>query len=128
MDAPKYLWDLLDRELRYSHTELLKKVATKYNLPLEEMISEFIPKQTPLVPAKQVPIVIHKKMPPKQEPQEQDRCFARVWNRGKGGRCTRARTNDCDYCAQHVKHRKHGDMREEAPREMYPKRKNTYFL
>jgi len=30
-----------------------------------------------------------------------DRCMARVWNRGQGGQCSRRRTEDSELCGQH---------------------------
>lgn len=128
MDAPQYLWDLLNRELIFSHTELLRKVATKYDIPFAELVDEFIPKNAKLIPNKEQPIMIHKKMKPKKEPSDDTRCCARIWNRGKGGRCTRSQAPNCEYCLQHSKDRKHGDFRESAPREIYPKKKQLMFV
>jgi hypothetical protein len=125
MDAPQYVWELLERELHRCQAELLRRVAERHGLVFEELLSEFL---TPspaahLVPNRDVPIVIHKQLRPKPVAPEQGRCFARVWNRGKGGQCSRARQPSCEYCVQHAAHRKHGDVRETPPRDLYPKHK-----
>lgn len=128
MDAPQYLWDLLDRELRKSHIALLQKVATKYNLDFDKLEAELLPPVAKLVSNKETPIEIRRKARPKGEAPEDDRCCARIYNRGKGGRCSRTKQEGCDYCKQHVKDRKHGDIRQEVPRDIFPKQKQLLFV
>lgn len=128
MDAPQYLWDLLEHELHLSHLALLEKVAARFDIPLEELEREVMPHGIRLVPNKETPIVIKRSMRPKPDAPQEERCFARIWNRGKGGQCTRRRPEGCDFCSQHVHTRKHGDIREEVPRSIYPKKKKLLFV
>lgn len=128
MDAPQYLWGLLERELRRSHRELLSKVATKHNLSLEDLERDFLPSTIEFVPNKKVAITIRKKLAPSPPAPEESRCHARVWNRGKGGQCTRKCADASEYCSQHKDQRKHGDMREKPPRHMYPAQKRTLYV
>jgi len=119
MDAPAYLCNLLELELYRVQKSLLQDVATKYNLPYEELVQEFLASPLRMVPNKSISIVVKKKIDPKPAPPDDHRCHARVWNRGRGGQCTRPHKPENEYCAQHLVHRKHGDVRDKPDRTVF---------
>jgi hypothetical protein len=108
--------------------DLLRRVAATYNIPVEELQQQFLNKPTTLVPNKDNPIEIRRKSRPKHEAAVEERCFARIFNRGKGGRCTRKHQDGCEFCYQHAQHRRFGDIRNEPPRDLFPKRKQLLFI
>ena len=130
MKAPQFIFDLLDGELRRCQIELLEKVAAKYGLECEELVREFVPMPTTtLVPASDVEITIHKKWKPKPIPPASERCLARIWNRGRGGQCTRPKKSEKSecYCIYHEKHRRYGDIREAPDLSQFPKKHSVLY-
>lgn len=130
MKTPQFIFDLLDGELRRVHVELLEKVAAKYGLDHAKLVEEFVPvPTTKMVPSNDVEITIHKKWKPKPLPMDEDRCQARIWNRGRGGQCTRPRKtekSEC-YCIYHEKHRRYGDIREAPDLTQFPKKHTILY-
>lgn len=125
--TPQFILELLDKELRRVQTDLLKKVATKYNLDHEELVTSFLSSPLKLTPTKDVSITVIKKINPSAPPKADHRCMARIWNRGRGGQCTRARREDSDYCTHHVSHLKHGRIDDKVPRELYPAHSSALY-
>jgi cytochrome c553 len=126
MEIPGFIFDLLSEELKNSHISLLKKVATKYALNENQLIEEFVQNVT-ITPNTTVAISIKKDYQPKETAEKCIRCMARVWNRGKGGQCTRLRKNNEDYCGQHMTDRKHGRIDEKVPRELFPNKASALY-
>lgn len=117
MNVPAFLFDCLQQELYSLQLTLLEKVATKYDLPLEEL-------QTLIQPTSldtQSNVYICKKQKGKPIPEIDQRCMARIWNRGKGGQCTRTRLEECQFCCQHKNKQKHGIITDKPPLEVYNK-------
>lgn len=109
-------------------SKLLQKVANKYQLSHQTLLEEFLPDPTlHLIPASCENIVVKKKQTRKQPTPEDERCCARIWNRGKGGQCTKRQVDGSDYCKAHLSNRKHGDFRDAVPREIYPHRSAVYY-
>jgi hypothetical protein len=102
-------------------------VASKYNLSHADLVDEFLTPHLQIIPTATEKITVKKKKNPPPPAPEEERCWARIWNRGKGGQCTKRRVEDHDFCKAHLKQRKHGDFREEVPREIYPHRSAVYY-
>jgi hypothetical protein len=130
MDAPSFIFDLFEKELKNIQSELLCKVATKYGLDEDELITTFLEdNKLKLIPNNNITVVITKK---KHKDKDQDdegrcRCRARVWNRGKGGQCTRY-VQEGNYCAQHTAHRKHGTIDDKADPKIFPKNPTAIYI
>lgn len=137
MDVPHYILDLLTEELREMQIKLLKKVATRHGLDHAGLVAEFAPPPdtaVAIVPNTEIAITVQKTQPRRTPKSGDNRCMARVWNRGKGGQCTRARCNGtgvagaddsgagADYCSQHIEKRKHGRIDESVPKDTFPKK------
>jgi hypothetical protein len=121
MDAPNFIFELFQNELENMQKTLIRKIANKYKLDEAEIINEFIPTRSlKLVPNTKVSVVVKKKLETKQVPESKSRCVARVWNRGKGGQCTRLKHEDCEFCTQHKSNRKHGRIDEKADKTIFP--------
>lgn len=125
MDTPAFIFGLIDEELKRIKIDLLKNVATKYNLELSELISEFIEdKKEKIVPPKEVKITVKKTLTPRKPVEKDLRCMARIWNRGKGGQCSKYRSvmNNklCEFCTNHLYYQKHGRIDEAVPRDLFP--------
>jgi hypothetical protein len=118
MDVPSFLFELLEKELTNIQEKLLEKVAKKYDLSETELKEEFL---TPLkvIPNTNTKVVICKKQKGRKIPLDECRCMARIWNRGKGGQCTRKRKGENEYCCQHIEKRKHGDIREMPSKKVF---------
>lgn len=127
MDTPQYLLQLLEVELYEAQSKLLQRVANRYQLSHTELVEEFLSPQLVLIPNATEKITVKKQKNPKPPAPEEERCWARIWNRGKGGQCTKRRLEDSDFCKAHLSRRKHGDMREEVPREIYPYRSAVFY-
>lgn len=139
MEVPYFIFEIFEKELRNIQINLLKKVATKKGYSdseLEELCNEFLPEQSnlKLVPNTKTRIHIQKKNAESVVPKNEERCMARIWNRGKGGQCTRARfcneeaNNELsEYCSQHIKNRKHGRIDEKPSEEIFPKDSKSLY-
>ena len=118
MEVPAFLFDLLNHQLREVQSELLEKVAKKYQLDVAGVKAEFLG-DIVLVPEKKEKVIICKKQKGRKLPCDDQRCMARIWNRGKGGQCTRFRKEGAEFCCQHLEKRKHGKISEEPPKEVF---------
>lgn len=135
MNTPSFIFDMFEKELVRMQTELLSKVATKYNLNEAELVETFItgtgqPLALALVPNNSVTVVVQKKKNRTEKAivADESRCVARIWNRGKGGQCTR---HVCDhsprYCSQHQTNRKHGDITNRVDAKLFPKNPTAIY-
>jgi hypothetical protein len=130
MEVPQFIFELFEKELRSIQIELLKKVATKHGLNIEEVVADFLPEHLKIVPNTKTRIQVKKKHAPAEPPKAEVRCMARVWNRGKGGQCMRERLNNtrkCEYCSQHEKNRKHGRIDEQPSQKIFPQKANAVY-
>lgn len=104
--VPDFLLELLEAELRGIQERLLQRVAQQYNLNVQELIDKMLPPKPLQVVLDNVQVV--KKSAPRREAEV--RCQARVWNRGRGGQCTRA-CKVGDLCTHHFKESEKGGLR-----------------
>lgn len=123
MDIPHYIFDILNKELIDLQKELLKKVATKYILDYETLVNDFIESTANNIkPNTNIQIQVKKHIIRKNNIDPENRCQARIWNRGKGGQCTKKRMDivDCLYCKQHLTNRKHGSIKDPPDLKLFP--------
>jgi len=126
MEVPQFIFELFEKELRSIQIQLLTKVATKKRLDVEELIKEFLPEHLKLVSNTKTRIQVKKTHEPSLPPKAEVRCMARVWNRGKGGQCTRERIQS-DYCSQHEKNRKHGRIDAPPSAEIFSHKSTSLY-
>ncbi|NDB85576.1 MAG: hypothetical protein EB127_23165 [Alphaproteobacteria bacterium] len=127
MDAPSFIFEMLEEEITRIQEELLVKVATKYHLNSEDLISEFVVGRVKLIPTNKVNVVVKKEITRKTVVDDTSRCMARIWNRGKGGQCTRAKLCDSMFCNQHINKHKHGCINEPVNKSIFPKEPTALY-
>jgi len=128
MSLPEFLHDIIKDEILQIQKELLRKVAKQYNLSEEKLFSEMLQDNASLHVVSNTDIkveIIRKQMPRKSVP-DSERCIARIWNRGKGGQCTRRISNsDHKMCTHHCKEYdangklRHGTMNDTPPKDLF---------
>lgn len=118
MEVPSFIFECLEKELFQIQYNLLQKVATKHNLNLEELQKDFL---QPVEVSAEEQAYICKRQRRKQLPDPEKRCIARVWNRGKGGQCTRIKCDGEDLCKQHLGGCKHGVIGDMPPKQVFGK-------
>lgn len=118
MEAPAFIFECLEKELWTIQVNLLQKVATKYDLDLEELQRECL---QPVTVSADEQAYICKRQRRKPLPEDDKRCLARVWNRGKGGQCTRMKCEGGDFCKQHMSGCRHGIIGEAPPKKVFGK-------
>lgn len=134
MEAPNFIFNLFEKEIIRIQTELLTKVAAKYDMDKDALIQEFIGGVT-LVPSSKIKIVVHKQLNPRTPPNEDNRCRARIWNRGRGGQCIRSSQmatsdsngGDCKYCYQHATQRKLGTIDDPPDKSQFPQKPTSLY-
>lgn len=134
MNQPKYIFEILQEELRQTHISLLKKIAKKYNINEKEIL-EFIDipnEKNKIIPNSRISINVAKKVETRKEAPNNMRCLARIWGRGTGGQCTRKCLTDSngaksEYCLQHQNTRKHGRIDETPPKDKFPQKPNSLY-
>jgi len=120
MDVPQFILTLLEEELRQSHIRLLEKISDHYGFDLNEMKETFLPeKPLEIIPQNVIKVQIKKCYQPRTPPPLEERCMARVWNRGLGGHCIRRRCQETEYCRLHQKGLKYGRMDEPVPADKF---------
>lgn len=128
---PDFLMSLLENELRSLQENLLRKVAAAYNLDDKEMIDRFLP-PTPLQIIPDSVKIVRKPCPRAEVPLEA-RCKARIWNRGRGGQCTRGAKTEDGLCTHHYKEQeqdgklRHGWIHDPPSKELFGKPKALYI-
>jgi hypothetical protein len=123
MDTPAFIFELLNKELQNIQEQMCREIALKYNLDFEEVSKPYLS----IIKDKDEKIVICKKIKSKKMPTEEERCMARVWNRGKGGQCARGKHGDTLFCCQHGENRKHGTINEKPKREIFPRKTRIIY-
>lgn len=104
---------------------LLSKVAKAYQLDEQQLIDTFLVDPLKVASPSEQKIEVTRKLNPKPLPNEDERCNARVWNRGRGGQCTRKKCDDEGLCGHHKrlleKNGKlhHGTMQTPPPRDVF---------
>lgn len=100
--VPDFLFAVIEEQLRKVQTDLLARVAKDYNLSEEELITRLLSTK-PTKPVSMERIQIIRKSAPRPCASEAERCHARIWNRGRGGQCTRKHIVNAKLCGQHQK-------------------------
>lgn len=118
MEVPAFIFECLQEEIKKVQVEVLKKVADKYGINLEDMVEEFV---SGVSLNREEKVYICRKQRARTLPDEDKRCLARVWNRGKGGQCTRMKCDGEDFCVQHVAYQKHGVISAPPPKDVFGK-------
>lgn len=128
--VPDFLMGLLEDELRSLQEKLLKKVAKEYGLDEQLLIERMLsPRPIKVVPDR---IEVVRKAPRRDVANPEDRCKARIWNRGRGGQCTRAAKAD-ELCTHHHKELekegklRHGWIHEKPSKEIFGKPTALYI-
>lgn len=119
--TPKYIFDLLNKQLIEYQRNILISIANQYNIDQEQLFIKYLP-STNIINIQsndKIAIEITKKIAKKNIPDDNNRCMARVWNRGKGGQCTRIKKDNCEYCLQHSQHLKHGRIDSDVPKHIF---------
>ena len=101
MDLPNFLFQILEKELQDIQCQLLEKVANKYSLDFNTLKSEFIKPLTLVSHQGGTKIKVIRQQNSRKKPDSEERCNARIWNRGLGGQCSRKKCKDYELCSQH---------------------------
>lgn len=129
--VPDFLMGLLDQELRNLQEKLLRRVAAEYSLNEEEVIAKMLPPKSIQVVSDNIQVI--RKAPPKAKLEASQQCQARIWNRGRGGQCTR-NIKESNLCTHHAKelqkegHLRHGWIHEQPSQEIFGSGKRTKAL
>jgi hypothetical protein len=126
MNTPAFIFDLLNNELQQIQIKMLEKISKKYNIDINELKNEFI-KPLSIIPEKTEKVIIMKKQKGRKLPSDEERCTARIWNRGKGGQCSRPRKKNECFCCQHVENRKHGIISEPPSKKVFKHNTNIVY-
>lgn len=124
-EIPNYIFQILDKELYDMQRDLLSRVAKEYTLDAEQLIEKFLTDPLKISSPSDQKIEVTRKVNPKPPPADEERCTARVWNRGRGGQCTRKRCDDEGLCGHHKrlleKNGKlhHGRITDAPPRDVF---------
>lgn len=109
MSLPAFIFNQLQDELYSIQMQLLEKVSNTYDIPMDELVVQFL-SPLKIIPESSEKIFISKKYKGRKLPIPQDRCQAIIWNRGKGGQCTRSKCEGKEFCKQHTEYLKFGKI------------------
>ncbi len=126
MNTPAFVFDILNNELQKIQITMLEGISKKYNIDIDELKKEFI-KPLRVIPEKTEKVVILRKQKGRKMPSDEERCVARIWNRGKGGQCSRPSKNEQPFCCQHRQHRKHGTIDEPPSDKIFNNKKSVVY-
>lgn len=132
MELPGYIFQILEYEFQQMQVEWLKKIADRYSIDIEEL------KETCLEPLKIISnqttkIEVTRKTKPRKTAIVDERCKARIWNRGLGGQCSRKHLSNESLCSQHLKefnqHQRlrHGLYQEQPPMTVFNGKNKTLY-
>lgn len=123
MDTPSFIFDLLNKELEIIKEKMCREISEKYNLDFHDVCKPYLT----IIKESDEKIFICKKIKGRKVPDDENRCMARVWNRGKGGQCCRSRKDGTTFCAQHSEIRKHGVIEDAPNRKIFPKKTRIIY-
>lgn len=126
MSLPSFLYDLMNEELFDMQRRLLCKVAEEYKLDKDELIHRILgDAKLRITPNTEVKVDIVRRQIKQTKVQQEEQCIARVWNRGRGGQCSRRANGDSSLCTHHMKEKqqhgslRHGLITEEVPNKIF---------
>lgn len=127
-DIPSFIFDVLEEELYQIQLQLLQRVCETYNLDVKDAQARLLPSkpQLQIIPKSHKIVEVVQRKPTRPPADEENRCQARVWNRGRGGQCTRNKKDGGELCAQHSKHLRHGLIYETPPNDIFSTRRALY--
>ena len=118
--VPEFVFTLLNKELYDIQCRLLERVAADHGMDHTDLVERYLRDPLEIVPNTKTKVEVVRRQDPRPPPEPCQRCMARIWNRGKGGQCTRRRAGEGDYCANHAKGPlRHGRIDERAPKEVF---------
>ena len=123
MDTPAFIFELLNKELQSIQEKMCREISEKYNLDFEEVSKPYLT----IIKESEEKIFICKKTKTRKVPDSDERCKARVWNRGNGGQCCRSQKDGTIFCAQHSKDRKHGIISDKPDRSIFPRKTQIIY-
>lgn len=125
-DTPSFVFTILNKELYEIQRRLLENVAKDHNLNAEDLITTYLKDPLSVTPNTTTKVEVVRRAAPKTLPKTEERCMARIWNRGKGGQCTRRRTEG-DYCTAHAHDgTRHGRIDHPPPEHIFGKIRAVY--
>lgn len=129
MNIPSFVLTILEQELYEIQAKLIHKIAKDHDLDAEALISQHLKKPLCVVPNTEKKVEIIRRNVERPSTPPDVRCIARVWNRGRGGQCTRKCHEEHGfYCMQHGKELqdkkslRHGTIQDPPPREIFASR------
>ena len=123
MDTPAFIFELLNKELQSIQEKMCREISVKYNLDFDEVSKPYLT----IVKESEEKVFICKKSKGRKVPQQDERCKARVWNRGKGGQCCRSQKEGTVFCTQHSEVRKHGVIADAPDRDIFPRKTRIIY-
>ena len=132
MELPGYIFQILENEFQQMQVEWLKKIADRYSIDLEELKETCI-EPLKIEPNQKTKIEVIRKTKPRKTAVVDERCKARIWNRGLGGQCSRKHLANENLCTQHLKemnqHQKlrHGWYEEQPPMTVFNGKNKTLY-
>jgi hypothetical protein len=131
MSLPEFLHDIIQDEIVHIQKELLRKVAKKYHMNEEQLFKDIL-EPLNVVSNNDVKVDIIRRKVPRVSIPDSERCVARIWNRGKGGQCTRRgslntlnTTSELKLCTHHFKEYdanqklRHGTIDSAPPKDIF---------
>lgn len=127
-DVPSFVFAILNKELREIQKKLLQNVATDYGLNQEELTARYLPDDpVKITPNSTTKVEVVRRVNAKPPPPDHERCMARVWGRGKGGQCSKKRTQDSEFCRNHsTSLLRHGRIDQTPPAHIYGHVRSVY--
>ena len=99
VELPNFVIGIFQNEVNKIKINLIKQICKDFYLDEEELIKEYTC-DVKLINKNLENIQIIKKNNYNSELSNNDRCFARVYNNGKGARCKRSKNNN-NLCTLH---------------------------
>lgn len=131
MEVASFLASFLEHEFHTIHEVWIEKIAKKYDLDAEELKKEFLSPLT--IQSNEGTQIIITKKKGREPPKANERCTARIWNKGLGGQCTRKLIKD-GLCYQHCKELeknkqlRHGYYQDKPPMNVFTGKHNTIYV
>jgi hypothetical protein len=104
---PLFIKDLFKQEINNIKIKLIENIAKDYDLDVEKLKEKYIC-NVEMISKSLENIQISKKHKYASNVDDKQRCKARIWNNGAGGRCKRSQTEN-ELCTMHNNYIKKND-------------------